>query len=465
MRLRTRIGGQTYEFDSIKEVLARANEEKSGDRLAGIAARSMQERVAARNVLSHVTLETLRRNPVVPAEEDEVTRVIDAAVREPIYQGIKDWTVGELREYILDDRTTGEDLRRLSVGLTAEMAAAAAKLMSNLDLIYGARKIRVTATCNTTIGVEGTLSARLQPNHPTDSVAGILAVVKEGLSYGVGDAVIGINPVDDSVDSVARILKATHRFLEEWKVPSQNCVLAHISTQMRAVEQGAPADLFFQSLAGTEAGNRSFGIDVALLDRGYELATRYGSAAGPNVMYFETGQGAELSSDSHHGADQVTLEARCYGLARRYHPFLVNTVVGFIGPEYLFNSKQVIRAGLEDHFMGKLLGLPMGVDACYTNHIKADQNDIENLAVLLTAAGANYFMGVPMGVDCMLNYQCTSFHDIATLRQLLGLKPIAAFDAWLEKMEITRHGHLTDRAGDLSIFAAADRQPVPIQGE
>lgn len=456
MRLRTRIGGQIYEFDSIKELLARANEEKSGDRLAGIAARSAQERVAARNVLSHVTLETLRQNPVVPAGEDEVTRVIDEGVREPIYQGIKDWTVGELREYILDDRTTGEDLRRLSAGLTAEMAAAVAKLMTNLDLIYGARKIRVTATCNTTIGLEGTLSARLQPNHPTDSVAGILASIKEGLSYGVGDAVIGINPVDDSVENIARILNATHRFIEELGVPTQNCVLAHISTQMRAVENGAAADLFFQSLAGTETGNRSFGIDVALLDRAHQLATRYGSAAGPNVMYFETGQGSELSSNSHHGADQVTLEARCYSLARRYKPFIVNTVVGFIGPEYLFDSKQVIRAGLEDHFMGKLLGLPMGVDVCYTNHMKADQNDIENLAVLLAAAGANYFMGVPMGDDCMLNYQCTSYHDIATLRQLLGLRPIAAFDAWLEKMKITRDGRLTERAGDLTIFAAAD---------
>lgn len=452
MNLKTRLFGKTYQFNSVKEVLAKANEEKSGDKLAGIGASSVTERIAAKEVLSNLTLADLRNNPVVPYEIDEVTRVIQDAVNETIYNEIKNWTVAELREWILDDSTSGDDIKRISRGLTSEMIAAVAKLMSNMDLIYGASKIRISAHCNTTIGLNGTLAARLQPNHPTDDIDGIMISVMEGLSYGVGDAVIGLNPVEDTVDNVSKILKKFDEFKKKWEIPTQICVLAHVTTQMECIRKGAPTDLIFQSIAGSQKGNEAFGINVKLLDDAREIALRQGTGTGPNVMYFETGQGSELSSDSHHGADQVTMEARCYGLAKRYNPFMVNTVVGFIGPEYLYDSKQVIRAGLEDHFMGKLTGIPMGVDACYTNHMKADQNDIENLAVLLTAAGCNYFMGIPAGDDVMLNYQCTGYHETPTLRALLGLRPIKEFEEWLNKMGIMENGKLTKRAGDASIF-------------
>lgn len=452
MILKTRLFGQTYCFKDVKEVLAKANELKSGDTLAGIAANSAEERIAAKYVLSELTLEDLRKNPVVPPEEDEVTRIIDGDVNEFIYSSIKNWTVAQFREYILSSETTGEDIRRISRGLTAEMVAAVAKLMSNLDLILGASKMRVTAHCNTTIGLPGTLASRLQPNHPTDSPEGIIASIREGLAYGIGDAVIGLNPVDDSVPATMRSLEAIYNFVTEWNVPTQICVLAHITTQMKALRQGAPVHCLFQSIAGSQKANEAFGVSKAILDEAYELGLKEGRATGPNIMYFETGQGSELSSDGHHGADQVTMEARCYGLARHYKPFLVNTVVGFIGPEYLYDSRQVIRAGLEDHFMGKLTGIPMGCDACYTNHMKADQNDIENLAVLLSNAGCTYFMGIPMGDDVMLNYQCTSYHDVAALRELLKLRPLPEFEAWLEKMGIMQHGKLTSLAGDATIF-------------
>lgn len=452
MNLKTRLCGESYSFKSVKEVLAKANELKSGDVLAGIAAANAQERVAAKHVLSELTLEDLRNNPVVPLEDDEVSRVIDADINEPIYSTIKNWTVAELREYILKTETIGTDLNRISRGLSAEMVAAAAKLMSNFDLILGASKITNLAHCNTTIGRAGTLGSRLQPNHPTDGVDGILASLREGLSYGVGDAVIGLNPVDDTLPATVRSLQNMYEFVTEWDIPTQICVLAHITTQMKSLKAGAPVHLLFQSIAGTEAGNTAFGITKSILDEAYAMGLKEGRATGPNIMYFETGQGSELSSEAHHGADQVTLEARCYGLARHYHPYLVNTVVGFIGPEYLYDTRQVIRAGLEDHFMGKLTGLPMGCDACYTNHMKADQNDIENLATLLTAAGCTYFMGIPMGDDVMLNYQCTSFHDIATLRELFNLRPVPEFEAWLEKMGILYNGKLTSRAGDATIF-------------
>ncbi|WP_372995932.1 ethanolamine ammonia-lyase subunit EutB [Lutispora sp.] len=452
MRLKTKLFGQVYQFKDVKEVLGKANEERSGDRLAGVCAETMAERIAAKEVLSNLTLSDLRNNPVVPYKEDEVTRVIQDAVNESIYNQIKNWSVSELREWILSNETTSQDIRRISRGLTSEMVAAVAKLMSNLDLIYGASKIRVTAHCNTTIGLPGTMSFRLQPNHPTDNIKGVELSVYEGLSYGVGDAVIGLNPVEDTVDNVMAVLNLFAEIKEKWKIPTQSCVLAHVTTQMEAVKKGAPSDLFFQSIAGSQKGNEAFGISVALLDEAHDLITKHGTATGPNVMYFETGQGAELSSDAHHGADQVTMEARCYGLAKRYNPFMLNTVVGFIGPEYLYNSKEVIRAGLEDHFMGKLTGISMGVDACYTNHMKADQNDIENLAVLLTTAGCNYFMGIPHGDDVMLNYQCTGYHDAASLRQLLKLRPAKEFEAWMESMGIWKDGQLTRRAGDASIF-------------
>lgn len=453
MILKTKLFGKTYEFKSLREVMAKANEEKSGDKLAGIAAESAEERVAAKVVLSHITLEDLRNNPAVPYEEDEVTRIIQDGVNESIYNELKGKTVAEFREWLLDTETTGEMIKRASRGLTSEMVAAVCKLMSNLDLIYAAKKIRISAHCNTTIGLPGTFSARLQPNHTTDDPKGIMASVMEGLSLGCGDAVIGLNPVDDSVESVARILRSFDDFKRKWDVPTQICVLAHVTTQMDALDKlNAPIDLMFQSIAGSQKGNEAFGLTSTMLDEGYDMMLRKATSTGPNVMYFETGQGSELSSEAHHGWDQVTMEARCYGFAKRYHPFLVNTVVGFIGPEYLYDSKQVIRAGLEDHFMGKLTGIPMGCDACYTNHMKADQNDIENLATLLVAAGCNYIMGVPQGDDCMLMYQCTGYHEAASLREVMGLRPIREFDLWLEKMGFSKDGKLTPLAGDASVF-------------
>ena len=454
MILKTKLFGKSYLFHSIKEVLGKANEERSGDKLVGICAETVAERVAAKQVLSHLTIADLRNNPVVPYEEDEVTRVIQDGVNETIYSEIKNKTIGDLREWILSNETSCEEIRRASRGLTSEVIAGVAKLMTNLDLIYGASKLPVLAHCNTTIGVPGTFSSRLQPNHPTDDLEGVTAALYEGLSYGVGDALIGLNPVDDTVDSVKRLLFRFAEVKEKFEIPTQCCVLAHVTTQMEAVRQGAPSDMFFQSIAGSQKGNEAFGVSAALLDEALDMMRKYGSSNGPNQMYFETGQGSECSSDAYHGTDQVTMEARCYGFAKRYAPFLVNTVVGFIGPEYLYDSKQVTRAGLEDHFMGKLTGISMGCDACYTNHMRADQNDLENLLVLLTAAGCNYFIGIPHGDDPMLNYQTTGFHETATMRQLMKLRPIAEFEAWMEKMGIWADGKLTPRAGDLSIFCS-----------
>lgn len=452
MILKTRLQGHTYEFHSVKEVMAKANEEKSGDALAGIAAENAEERVAAKVVLSNLIMEDLRNHPAVDYDEDEVTRIIQDDLNEKIYDEIKNWTVSELREWLLDEQNDSEAIRRISRGLTSEMIAAVAKLMSNLDLVYGAKKIRVTAKCNTTIGLPGTLSARLQPNHPVDDPDGIMASLLEGLTFGVGDAVLGLNPVDDSTESVKRVLERFQDIKVKWRIPTQTCVLAHVTTQMDAIRMGAPTDLIFQSIAGSQKGNEAFGFSAATIEEAQALALSQGTATGPNVLYFETGQGSELSSEAHNGADQVTMEARCYGFARHFHPFLVNTVVGFIGPEYLYDAKQVTRAGLEDHFMGKLSGLPMGCDACYTNHMKADQNDIENLAVLLTAAGCTYFMGVPHGDDVMLNYQSTGYQETAALRELFGLTAIPEFRRWLEEMGFLENGKLTGRAGDGSIL-------------
>jgi ethanolamine ammonia-lyase large subunit len=453
MILKTKLFGRTYEFKSIREVMGKANEEKSGDRLAGVAAEDAQERVAAKVVLSNLTLNDIRNCPAVPYEEDEVTRIIQDAVNETIFNQFKNMTVSEFREWLLDVNTTPDMIRHASRGLTSEIVAAVCKLMSNLDLVYGAKKMRVSAHCNTTIGLPGTFSSRLQPNHTTDDPQGIIASVMEGLSLGCGDAVIGINPVDDSLESVARLLKMLDEFKNKWEVPTQICVLAHVTTQTEAANKfGAPLDLMFQSIAGSQKGNEAFGLTAEMLDEGRATMLSRGTCTGPNVMYFETGQGSELSSEAHNGWDQVTMEARCYGFAKRYQPFLVNTVVGFIGPEYLYDSKQVTRAGLEDHFMGKLTGIPMGCDACYTNHMKADQNDIENLATLLVAAGCNYIMGVPQGDDCMLMYQCTGFHEAASLREVFGLRPIHEFDMWLEKMGFSENGKLTPLAGDASVF-------------
>ncbi|WPK11577.1 ethanolamine ammonia-lyase subunit EutB [Lysinibacillus louembei] len=445
------LGGEKYNFKSLKEVMAKANEEKSGDRLAGIAAETVQERIAAKAVLSELLVKDIRENPLIP-EDDEVSRIIEKDVNEQIYGEIKNWSIEQLREYILSNTTGDRELKRLSKGMNSEIIAAVTKLMSNLDLVHAANKVEILSTCNITIGQKGTLSSRLQPNHPTDNIDGIIASLKEGLSYGIGDAVIGINPVDDSVESVKRVLHATKNFINEWDIPTQNCVLAHITTQMKAIQQGAPADMIFQSIAGTEVANRSFGISADLIREAEELIKKQGTGTGPNLFYFETGQGSELSAEAHYGVDQLTLESRNYGFARHFNPYIVNTVVGFIGPEYLYNNKQVIRAGLEDHFMGKMHCLPMGVDICYTNHIKADQNDIEDLGVLLTAAGVNFIIAAPMGDDVMLNYQSMSYHDVATLLQTLGKTPAPAYLAWLEKMGIYENGRLSSRAGDLSLF-------------
>ncbi|WP_342544922.1 ethanolamine ammonia-lyase subunit EutB [Lysinibacillus sp. FSL W7-1291] len=445
-------GGEKYNFKSLKDVMAKANEEKSGDRLAGIAAETVQQRIAAKAVLSGLLVKDIRENPLVPQENDEVSRIIEGDINEQIYGEIKNWSIEQLREYILSNDTGDRELKRLSKGMNSEIIAAVTKLMSNLDLVHAANKVEILSTCNITIGQKGTLSSRLQPNHPTDNIDGIIASLKEGLSYGIGDAVIGINPVDDSVESVKKVLTATKEFINDWSIPTQNCVLAHITTQMKAIKQGAPADMIFQSIAGTEIANRSFGISADLIREAEELIKKQGTGTGPNLFYFETGQGSELSAEAHMDIDQVTLESRNYGFARHFNPYIVNTVVGFIGPEYLYNNKQVIRAGLEDHFMGKMHGIPMGVDICYTNHIKADQNDVEDLSVLLTAAGVNFIIAAPMGDDVMLNYQSMSFHDVATLLQTFGKKPAPEYLAWLEKMGIYENGRLSARAGDLSIF-------------
>ena len=360
MKLKTTLLGKTYEFRSLKEALAKANEEKTGDKLAGLAAETAQERVAVKVVLSAVCLQDLRENPAVPYEQDEVTRIIQDDLNTYQYEKIKNWTVAELREWILSEETTGAEIRKVSRGLTAEMIAAVCKLMSNLDLIYAAAKMPVTAHCNTTIGLPGTLSCRLQPNHTTDDPDGITASVLEGLSFGAGDAVIGLNPVTDSPEQVGKVLRRFQEIKEHWEIPTQICVLAHVTAQMKAVRQGAPCDLIFQSIAGSQAGNEAFGFSGETLEEARQLLLQQGTAEGPNVMYFETGQGSELSSNAHFDTDQVTMEARCYGFAKHFSPFLVNTVVGFIGPEYLYDARQVTRAGLEDHFMGKLTGISMG---------------------------------------------------------------------------------------------------------
>lgn len=454
MLFRSKLFGTTYEFRDLRDLMGKANEEKSGDRLAGVAASSAIERAAAKYVLSEVPLSVLRENPVVPYDQDEVTRVIDDAVDETVYQPINSWTVGSLREWLLDNKTSGEDIKHIQNGLTSEMIAAVAKLMSNMDLVLAAAKIRNVTHANNTMGLAGTLASRNQPNHPTDDPDGIRAEIYEGLSYGSGDSVIGINPVDDSLASVQRLLDMSYKVITDWKIPAQNCVLAHVTTQMEALKRGSPVGLVFQSLAGTQKGNESFGISVGMLDEAYALAQKHCVVPGPNYLYFETGEGSELSANAHYGWDQLTLEVRCYGLAKRYQPFQVNSVVGFIGPEYLYDARQITRAGLEDHFCAKLTGISMGCDACYTNHARADQNSIENLAILLTAAGCNYFMGLPMGDDPMLSYQSTSFHDAPSLRQLFKLHPLPEFENWLVELGLWDRDKclLTEKAGDPSFF-------------
>jgi ethanolamine ammonia-lyase large subunit len=434
---------ERFAFADLREIFSKANEEKSGDQLAGIAARSERERVAAKRRLADLTLGEIVAQPLIDPADDEVSQHLLDSHDKEAFARIRSLTVGELRERILDDAAAEADLKTLGRAIIPEIAAALAKIMSNKDLVLAAAKIRNVTRCRNTMGERGVLGIRTQPNHPSDDPGGIVLAAFEGLLYGCGDAVIGVNPATDSVEITCSILGVLSRLVEACGVPTQTCSLAHITTQLAALERGAPVDLLFQSVAGTETANRSFGITLGMLREGRERVleqhrTRDVPWAGDNVMYFETGQGSSLSADAHHGVDQLTLEARAYGVARAFGPFLVNSVVGFIGPEYLADERQIIRAGLEDHFMGKLLGLPMGCDVCYTNHAAADQNSADNLLLLLAAAGCNYFMGVPCSDDVMLNYQSTSYQDALAARRLFQLRPAPEFLAWLQAQGIYR---------------------------
>jgi ethanolamine ammonia-lyase large subunit len=431
------IGGVTWRFDDLKTLLARATPARSGDELAGLAAQTAEERVAAQMVLADLPLRRFREELVIPYESDEVSRLIIDELNDAAFANVSHLTTGEFRDWLLSEEATPEILATLAPGLMPEMAAAVSKIMRLQDLITVAAKIRVVTRFRTTVGLRGRLSTRLQPNHPTDDPTGIAASILDGLVLGSGDAVIGINPASDRVENVITLLRLIDRLRETWSIPAQSCVLAHVTTQMEAMRCGAPVDLVFQSIAGTEAANASFGVNLGMLEEAWQAARelRRGEV-GDDVMYFETGQGSALSANAHHGVDQQTCEARAYGVARHFHPMLVNTVVGFIGPEYLYDGKQITRAGLEDHFCGKLLGLPMGCDVCYTNHAEADQDDMDALLTLLGTAGVNYIMGVPGADDVMLNYQSTSFHDALYVRALLGLRPAPEFEAWLERSRL-----------------------------
>ena len=451
--MKTSLYGKSYQFKGIADVLAKANEPKSADRFQGIAAETVSERVAAKVVLSNLTVADITENPVVPPEKDNVSKLILDSLNTTIYNEIKSLTIGELREMVLSHKYSGGQLLRLSKGMCSEVIAAIAKLCSNMDLVYGASKIQVVTRCNTEIGQKGTLSYRCQPNHPADDIDGILAGLMEGLSYGCGDAIIGINPVDDSEENVKRIMNAINDFMREWRIPTQTCVLGHVTTQMKAVRSGAPVSCIFQSIAGTQSANDEFGVTADMLHEAYDLISYLGTARGPNLLYFETGQGSEVSLGADEGVDEMTLEARTYGFGRVFNPFMVNNVSGFIGPETLYDGREMIRANLEDHFMAKLHGLPMGMAPCYTNHTGIDQNDQETATMLLAMAGCNYYMGVPGADDVMLSYQDTSYHDDATLRELLGRTPAPEFFKWLRDMGVMdERGVLTERGGDASIF-------------
>ena len=431
------VGSQTYQFPDLQALMARATPLRSGDLLAGVAAGSARERVAAQMALAEVPLTRFLSDALVPYEEDEVTRLIidthDAAAFAPV----RHLTVGDFRNWLLSDAADSAALAALAPGVTPEMAAAVSKTMRNQDLILVAKKCRVVTAFRNTIGLPGRMATRLQPNHPTDDATGIAASMLDGLLYGSGDAVIGINPASDNVAQVVQIVTMLDAVIRRYDIPTQSCVLTHVTNTLQAIEQGAPVDLVFQSIGGTEATNSSFGLNLALLAEARSAALSLSrGTVGDNVMYFETGQGSALSANAHHGLDQQTCEARAYAVARHFKPLLVNTVVGFIGPEYLFDAKQITRAGLEDHFCGKLLGLPMGCDVCYTNHAEADQNDMDVLLTLLGVAGCNFVMGIPGSDDIMLNYQTTSFHDALYVRRVLGLRPAPEFEAWLQSMQI-----------------------------
>ena len=438
MRLRATVGGRTFRFPNLRDVLAKASPERSGDELAGIAASSQLERAAARWCLADVALTDLINQPVIPYEDDEVTRLI-LDTHDPVAFGpIAHMAVGELRDHLLAATTDTAALAALSPGLTPEIVAAVIKLMRNQDLVAVAAKCSVTTAFRDTIGLPGRLSSRIQPNHPTDDPRGIAVAILDGLTYGCGDACIGINPATDSIAHTTALLRILSDVIERFEIPTQSCVLAHVTTTLAAMAAGAPVDLVFQSIAGTQAANRAFGIDLALLGEAQSAALGLErGTVGDSVMYFETGQGSALSAEAHHDVDQATLESRAHGVARAFAPLLVNSVVGFIGPEYLLNGKQIRRAGLEDHCSGKLLGLPMGVDVCLTNHADADQNDSDDLMALLTIAGCTYFMGVPGADDVMLEYQSTSYHDVATMQRLFNRRPAPEFATWLEAIGLT----------------------------
>jgi ethanolamine ammonia-lyase large subunit len=438
MPLRQPIGSTTWVFDDLKQLMAKATPLRSGDVLAGLAASSAEEAVAARMLLADQPLARFLAEPLVPYEADEVTRLICDSHDGAAFAPIASLTVGEFREFLLGEAANTAVLAQLAAGVTPEMAAAVSKIMRSQDLILAASKCGVTTAFRDTIGLPGTMSARLQPNHPSDDLDGITASILDGLFLGSGDAVIGVNPATDSLDAIEALLRRLDQLIARFEIPTQSCVLTHVTSSLQLIERGAPVDLVFQSIAGTEAANASFGVNLAVLIEGLDAARSLKRGTlGENVMYFETGQGSALSAGAHHGLDQQTAEARAYAVARRFEPLLVNTVVGFIGPEYLYDGKQIIRAGLEDHFCGKLMGLPMGCDVCYTNHAEADQDDMDVLLTLLAAAGVTFIMGVPGADDVMLNYQSTSFHDALYVRELLGLKRAPEFEAWLQRMQLT----------------------------
>jgi ethanolamine ammonia-lyase large subunit len=438
MPFRYRIKDMTYVFGSLAELLAKASPPRAGDRLAGVAAASAEENVAAKLALADLPLKAILAEPVIPYETDDVTRLIIDTHDVVAFQPIAHLTVGEFREYLLRHETTPLNLNRIARAITPEMAAAVSKIMRNQDLVLAARKCRVVTGFRNTIGLPGTMAVRLQPNHPTDDAAGIMAAIADGLMYGAGDAVIGINPASDSVAVIDGLVRMLDGLITRFDIPTQSCLLTHVTTTMALMEKGAPVDLVFQSIGGTEAVNRSFGVTLDLLREANDAARAMKrGTAGDNVMYFETGQGSALSANAHHGIDQQTCEARAYAVARAFEPLLVNTVVGFIGPEYLYDGKEILRAALEDHFCGKLMGLPMGVDVCYTNHAEADQDDMDTTLTMLAAAGVTYIMGVPGADDVMLNYQSTSFHDALYVRETFGLTRAPEFEAWLTKMAIS----------------------------
>ena len=441
---RYQLGSKTFHFTSLKEVMAKASPLRSGDQLAGVCATSAEERVVAQMVLADLPLKTFLNDVVIPYEKDEITRLIIDEHDSTAFAEIAHLTVGDFRNWLLQESTTHVELKRVCPGITPEMAAAVSKIMRNQDLILVAKKCQVTSAFRNTIGLPGHMSTRLQPNHPTDDMSGIAASIFDGLMYGNGDAVIGINPATDSVSQAIKLMHLMDEVIQHYSIPTQSCVLTHVTNTIECIEKGAPVDLVFQSIGGTEGTNQGFGVNIDVLQQAYDAANSLQrGTVGNNFMYFETGQGSALSSNANHDVDQQTCEARAYALARKFNPLLVNTVVGFIGPEYLFDGKQIIRAGLEDHFCGKLLGLPMGCDICYTNHAYADQNDMDNLLTLLGVAECNFIMGIPGSDDIMLNYQTTSFHDALYARQVLGLKPAPEFEAWLRQMGIFSQDGLT----------------------